>query len=213
MSDLIAIAKLEEAQLVAELEKSVTFRRLELVRRFIAAYVDMNENTTLKTDANGVDRGNRKIDNKEKSVNQLNPATQSKIFIDREPVKGSSYSSRVIAEAYNFLDQIDRRAQSLEIVTVLRGKGFTLPVVRPSAAISSILSHSEFFDNKRGEGQGYGLKKWLSSPNKSIFTPDADGVRHGRSAIEEGSDVDSGSVQTANPLDTERGAPKSEAPR
>lgn len=213
MSDLIAIAKLEEAQLIAELEKSVTFRRLELVRQFIAAYVSVDENTTLKADATRVDRENRKTDSKEKSVNRLNPTTQSKIFADREPVKGSSYSSQVVAETYIFLDKIERRAQSLEIVAVLRGKGFTLPVVRPSAAISSILSHSEFFDNKRGEGQGYGLKKWLSDPIKSIFTSDADGVGPGRPTIEGGSDVDSGGTQTANPLHTERGTPKSEAPR
>lgn len=213
MSDLIAIAKLEEAQLVAELEKSVTFRRLELVREFIAAYVSVNENTPSKSEANDTNLEKPKLENKDKFTKQLNSTTRREIFSDREPVKGSSYSSQVIAETYKFLDHIGRRAQSLEIVTVLRGKGFVLPVVRPSAAISSILSHSEFFDNKRGDNQGYGLKKWLSAPNKNTSILLADDGRSDGVPIEGGSDVDSGSVQTADPVNKDRGTPESEVPR
>jgi hypothetical protein len=71
-------------------------------------------------------------------------------------------TSQVIEIAQEHLRQQQRRAQSLEILQIVQGRGIEVQGEKPSTIIASILSHSDLFDNVRG--QGYGLTEWTAAP-------------------------------------------------
>jgi hypothetical protein len=128
-ADLLSAAKAEEQRLLRELQATALFRRLEAVRALLVEY----EATPVRTPSS------------EPRQRRQNP---------REP----SMTTQVIAVAQDHLRQIQRRAQSLEILQVAQERGIEVKGTKPTTVVASILSHCDLFDNVRG--QGYGLKEW-----------------------------------------------------
>jgi hypothetical protein len=88
-----------------------------------------------------------------------------------------SLTSQVIAIAQEHLRKQQRRAQSLEILHAVQGRGIEVPGDKPTTIVASILSHSDLFDNVRG--QGYGLTEWTAAPPAGESGPTESGGQVG----------------------------------
>ena len=128
--DLLRSAHAEEQRLLNELQRLPLYRKLEAVRSLISTYADTNSSVVPLVAKPTVTPTHRK----------------------------GSRAFRVSEAAQAYLQRVHHRAQSAEILSVLQGDGFEFTTEKPQAELSSILSHSELFDNIRG--QGYGLVEW-----------------------------------------------------
>lgn len=145
----------ERKRLYQELLANPTFKKYDLARRMSAAYADAEDN----------DEG--------AIISPPDPSSQQPAPIQRMSRPGSRASEITEATAKWFSTrQPGQRAQSLEIMRVLQARGFTFVGTKPTAALASVLSHSDLFDNVRGEG--YGLKSWsiagLAQPQNLLDT-------------------------------------------
>ncbi|WGF90819.1 hypothetical protein [Marinivivus vitaminiproducens] len=135
--DLIACARTEALRLRRELEATPAFRRLHALEQLLAAYGE-----AVTPEAMGVSGG-----------------ADRAYSASRQPRNQSTTTARAIQGAADYLRQIQRRAQSLEIMQYLEAQGLEFRGKKPTTVVASILSHSDLFDNVRGEG--YGLREWL----------------------------------------------------
>jgi hypothetical protein len=144
-AELVSAAKAEEQRLLRELEATSLYRRLEAVRALLSEY---------QGDA------------------AVTPAQPSRTR--HSATRQGSLTSRVIEIAQDHLRQVQRRAQSLEILRVAQDRGIEFKGNKPTTVVASILSHCDLFDNVRGEG--YGLAEWAAA---SVSPDDGTGQQSG----------------------------------
>lgn len=142
--DFLEAAKAEERRLLAELEATSAYRRLEAVRATLAAYTGEFAVTSGSMTTNVA----------------VAPSREAPPNPGRQP---QSKRSLWLNSATNYLRQKGARATSGELVKALISRGIDLDSeTNPAWKLSSILSGAPNLDNVRG--QGYGLKEW-SKPN------------------------------------------------
>jgi hypothetical protein len=145
MSDeMLRTARRTEQELVAELEASPVWKKLQAVRQFIQTFENASGTSGVGDSRGGV-------------VRPLAPKlpTEPKYSTPRE----GSLTQMVVNGAAEFIRAKKGRATSGEITKYLTMKGImdrNLPPAKASARVASYLSHSAMFDNV--PGQGYGLK-------------------------------------------------------
>jgi hypothetical protein len=126
-------------RLLAELQRNPTFLAYQHIQAVIAAL--------------GAQPG-QQLSDKE-------PAAAEKVT-KKSPKQGSQQEA-ILTGAVKYLRMKNERAQSGDILKALTDQGVVVGGQKPSATLSSYLSHSSLFDNIRG--QGYGLVEW-SQPQK-----------------------------------------------
>jgi hypothetical protein len=142
--DILPILREEEQRLVAELNQTPLFQKLEAVRRMIGVY---SGSSTSKIGEDAL---------------AASPALRSSA---RSPAK-SGKGAAILDAAEAYLESIGRRAQTGEIAVELIRRGVPPGRKNPNGATSAYLSGAkDRFDNKLGEG--YGLVKWSSRPKES----------------------------------------------
>jgi hypothetical protein len=162
-ADLLNAARAEEQRLLKELEATALFRRLQAVRAVLAEYETAPERSAASPRAR------------------------------RQTVREPSLTTQIIVTAEDYLRQIQRRAQSLEILQVAQQRGIEVKGNKPTTVVASILSHCDTFDNVRGEG--YGLREWSAGTAESGGPTDESDDPLGSDQTEQpsrGDDVDSG---------------------
>ncbi len=157
-TDFIRGAKAERQRLFVMLrDNSSDFRKYIALRELLAAYGDSLE------------------DEIKVAVIVASPRNGDSNASKSRP---GSKASLVEAAAERWFSRVQRRAQSLEIMRALEAEGLEFKGEKPTAALASILSHSDRFDNVRGEG--YGLRAWSQSVAARQSTQSIDSATTGR---------------------------------
>jgi hypothetical protein len=128
--DFLEAARAEERRLLAELEATPAYKRLEAIRATLSAYDDDNLGSGVP--------------------NQIQPV---------DPVRQPKSKRAIwLHNVTNYLREKGARATSGELVKALASRGIDLGGDKAAWKLSSILSGANHLDNVRGEG--YGLKEW-----------------------------------------------------
>lgn len=148
MSDtLLRSALAEEAKLEDELRQLEAYQKLQAIRQLIALYMNGPGAT----------------------ASQSRDVTATRAA--RPVVRHRGQVASVVAGAEDYFRRMGRRAQTQEILDMLKDAGHDFTSSNPLGSLSSALSHSPLFNNKRG--LGYGLAEW----------GDADGAMHNPEAL------------------------------
>lgn len=151
LAGFVDAARAERKRLYRELSSNPAFQRYITLRKLIRLYaadVDEDEEAGLGSEAT---------------------ATKPQ---SAKPTRSGSFSAKVEAAAYEWLKIRGRRAQSPELIEAMRAQGLQFSGSKPTAVLASILSHSEKFDNVRGEG--YGLSEWSGATTALPLDSDQD---------------------------------------
>jgi hypothetical protein len=160
----------EEARLEAELQRLPLFRQLEAVREslrtLLPAYGDDSHIELRPENATANVAINRPV---------FRRRTEPTMAFGRTTRQGSM-SHTVSAIALEHFQNTGRRANSGQIVEILRQRGIEIDNKKPQAQVASILSHNPLFDNSGDHhGQGYGLCEWTEYPTDAaghLILPD-----------------------------------------
>ena len=139
-NDFVKAAMEEKRRLFISLQNSnADFRKYVALRKLIAAY----------------GRGVEADDDQEVSVGAaLTSVSKAAVQMSRQ----GSKAARVQEAVAGWFEKVQKRAKSGEIMQALKAEGIEFAGPKPTTALASILSHSDLFDNVRGEG--YGLRVW-----------------------------------------------------
>ncbi len=151
--DFVKSLQAEEARLLAELQRSPVYQRLEVVREALHklqyAYATVSGVGTIQADATVVNGP-----------------------VSRRGRQGSM-AGTVTSTAMGLFEQTGKRVTSGEILDILRKRGVQLDNPKPQAQIASIMSHDPRFKNGTdGRGTGYGLAAWSEAEAASAAPPD-----------------------------------------
>ena len=146
MSDqLVRLAQVEEATLLAELRQHPAFGKLEAVRALMTAYRVQAAPAVAAS-----------------AVQPLAPPSQPS---ERPETLGRALQ----AVSKDHFNRTGRRAQVGELMGVVVAAGVKIRGAKPTSTLSSFLSHHPDFNNVRG--QGYGLAQWgESSPSETLLS-------------------------------------------
>jgi hypothetical protein len=147
--DFVKSLQAEEARLVAELQRSPLYQRLEAVREALSKlqYVYAEVTAAVGFEA----------------TVESSPVSRR----GRQP----SMAGTVTNTALEVFEQTGKRVTSGEILDILRKRGVQLDNPKPQAQIASIMSHDPRFKNASdGRGTGYGLAAW-SEPEAAPAAP------------------------------------------
>ena len=156
-------ARIEEQRLLAELQDVPAYQRLQLVRSLLDVYDLQVRSGVPEVQASSV---NRTRELPKQSGHKSDNGPQSSQQVGRS----GSLASRVTYAAAQYLSSRGSRAQSTEILAAIQEQGIVITGNTPVASLASILSHSPLFDNKRGSGNGYGLRRWSGEGDADKFS-------------------------------------------
>lgn len=133
--DFLKAAEEEAATLRLSLAMNPVFKRLQAVEKLIADYRSTESPT----------------------LTPVRPLAGNIAKSAKYGRQGSA-AATVIEAAEQFLKSHRKRAMSGEILAAVQKDGVTVPGKNPASTLSSYLSTSPLFDNRKGEG--YGLAEW-----------------------------------------------------
>ena len=161
----VEAARFERRRLFADLNKSPEFQQWWALRKLLFAYDQQRED-----DEEGL--------GEVRPPRFQRPSGQPAYENAQRASRPGSRASQVADAAAKWFASHGQRAQSLEIMKALQREGFEFSGAKPTAALASILSHSDLFDNVRGEG--YGLRVWSGGDTEVSVDRRADGTPEAR---------------------------------